>query len=157
MEIKKLTSVVVDGVINFAVNSFLNIYDERNVTTEIQQNNHIKVYMPLKINDFAIKEENIFKACLNADLHYMIYIIGTAFVDNEIINRYSLYYLYDNKIMSTLLGISFDNEKDIVFSFLEETDENETFEYKNICTIHIDFENGNIVLDTTFTSYVISR
>jgi len=156
METKKLTNIIVDGVINFAVNSFLNIFNDRKITVENVNNNQIKVFLPLKFNNLTIKEESTFKAYLNSDLHYLMYIIGTTFVDNEIINKYSLYYLYNNKIIGTISGISFDNENEIVFSLLEKTNENEYLEYLNVCTIHVLFESGNIVLNVTFTNNIIA-
>lgn len=149
METKKLTNAVLDGIIDFTNNSMLNVFQKYDYTCE-KVDNEIKVFIPLLYNDIdIIKDENTFKNYLNSDLHYFIYLVGMSFVYNEIIDRFSLYYLINNKIVGSLSNVSFDNNSDIVFSLLSEETEFKTI-YKNICTFNIYFENSCLVVRATF-------
>lgn len=152
MEIKKLTNAVLDGVVDFANNSMLNIFQKYNYRWEKVFDNEIKVFIPLLYSDDSIntiKNEEAFKNYLNADLHYLIYIIGMSFVYNEIIDRFSLYYLINNRIMGNLSTVSFNNDNNITFALLSEETEFETI-YQNVCTFSVYFENGCLAIRATF-------
>lgn len=152
METKKLTNAVLDGVVDFANNSMLNIFQKHNYKCESVSDNEIKVFIPLLYND-VVKDEITFKHYLNADLHYFIYMVATSFVYNEVIDRFSLYYLINNKIVGSLSNVSFDNDNDVVFSLLSEETEFETI-YQNICTFDVYFENSCLVIQATFFNNV---
>lgn len=156
METKNLTNAVLDGVVDFANNSMLNIFQKYNYKWEKVFDNEIKVFIPLLYSDDnmdIIKNEEAFKNYLNADLHYLIYLMGMSFVYNEIIDRFSLYYLINNKIIGSLSTVSFNNDNDITFSLLSEETEFETI-YQNVCTFSVYFEKGSLVIQAIFPDNV---
>ena len=152
METKKLTNAVLDGIVDFANNSMCNIFQKYGYRWENVSDNEIKVFIPLLYSE-VIKNEEVFKNYLNADLHYLIYIIGMSFVYNEIIDRFSLYYLINNKITGNLSTVSFDNDDHITFALLSEETEFETI-YQNVCTFSVYFENSCLVIRATFPDNV---
>lgn len=156
MKTKNLINAVLDGIVDFTNNSMLNIFQKYNYKWEKVFNNEIKVFIPLLYSDDnmnIIKNEEAFKNYLNADLHYLVYLMGMSFVYNEIIDRFSLYYLIDNKITGNLSTISFNNDNNITFSLLSEETEFETI-YQNVCMFSVYFENSCLVIQAIFPNNV---
>lgn len=144
METKNLKNIIKEGACDFISHSMLSsCFDYKEVEVEEKDNNYFEVYIPIIFSNIYIKEEQFFHY-LDADLHYMPIMFGNEIIDNEIVNRNGLYYKINNKIVGYLGGISFNKDEKIIFSLLEETDENETLEYKTICTIQIIFQSNEI-------------
>lgn len=144
METKKLTNVVYDGAVDFCASSMLTTcFDYKAIKVKEKENNYFEVYIPIIFENIHISEERFFNY-LDADLHYLPIMFGIELIDNGIINKNGLYYKINNKIVGYLSNIVFDKNEKIIFSLLEETDENETLEYKTICTIQIIFQSNEI-------------
>lgn len=143
METKKLTNVIYDSAVDFAAHSMLTCFDYKAIEVEEKDNNFFKVIIPIDFEKINITEEKFF-SYLEADLHYLPIIFGIEIIDNGIVNKNGLYYGINGKIVGYLSGVSFDKDEKIIFSLLEETDENEILEYRTICTIQIIFQSNEI-------------
>lgn len=143
METKNLKSVIKESAVDFCANSVLNCFDYKAIEIKEKENNFFEVYIPIIFENIHISEEKFFNY-LDVDLHYLPIIFGIELIDNGIINKYGLYYRINDKIVGYLSGISFNKDEKLIFSLLEETDENEILEYKTICTIQVIFQSNEI-------------
>lgn len=143
METKNLKNIIKESAVDFTAHSMLTCFDYKAIEVKEKENNFFEVYIPIDFEKIHVTEEKFF-SYLEADLHYLPIIFGIELIDNEIINKNGLYYGINNKIVGYLSGISFDKNEKIIFSLLEETDENETLEYKTICTIQVIFQSNEI-------------
>lgn len=140
---KKLENIIYDGAVDFVAHSMLNCFDYKAIEVKEKENNFFEVFIPIDFEKIYVTEEKFF-SYLESDLHYLPIIFGIEIIDNGIVNKNGLYYGIGGKIVGYLGGISFNKDEKMIFSLLEETDENETLEYKTICTIQIIFQSNEI-------------
>ena len=139
----KMKNIIYDGAVDFVGTSMINCFDYKAIEVKEKENNLFEVYIPIDFEKIHITEEKFFDY-LEADLHYLPIMFGIELIDNGIINKNGLYYGINGKIVGYLSGISFDKNEKIIFSLLEETDENDNLEYRTICTIQIIFQSNEI-------------
>lgn len=139
----KVKRAVKNGAIDFALNSKVNCFDYKAIEVKDKGNNYYEIYIPIIFENIHVNENTFFNY-FNTDLHYMPIMFGTEIIDEEIVTKHGLYYKVGNKITPYMSDICFKEDEKIIFSLMEETDENEELEYRRICTIQVIFQSNEI-------------